>query len=254
MAAVVVALEIARAVALCQVGYVREVAVLDNSAVAASVTAVAAAVAVVLMIYWEHVHAIRASSLVSLYLTLTVLLEATKTYSLVNRPVMNVAGALTMTITVVKGILVVMQEVPRQLKEELLVNGKVSNEVTGGFWNRTLVFWINSTLFIGFRRPLKIQDLAHIGPDYSSEALADRFERFWVEGKLCPSPTSRGCSVPVMLIYCSKQKGTKCFVKDMHSHRLWTARFSGLPSHPVHRVLVHYPPSASSCLGTGQQH
>lgn len=221
----ITALEIVRAVMLCQIGYVREQAELGNNAIAGSTTAVVAAIAVSAMIYWEHVYASRASSLLSLYLTLSVLLEATKAYSLLHRPAMNVAGALTLGLAATKGGLVILQEIPRKLMGGDSTQGKVSNEVTGGFWNRTLVFWINSTLFIGFRRLLKMKDLARIGPDYSSEALADRFERIWATGLFCFSLLTR---LPANLVVANK-KSPNALLKTSARTVFWPLVLSAVP-------------------------
>lgn len=136
------------------------------------------------MLYFDHTHAFRSSALISLYCTLSVALEFIRCRTFLLRSSMTAVGALSLVIGLCKATIVVMQEIPKSLQQNRAVAEKLSPDAIAGFWNRTLLLWINSTFFIGFRQNLTMENLGSLGPNFSSARLAARFEQSWETGTI----------------------------------------------------------------------
>lgn len=137
----------------------------------------------------EHRHSFRSSALISLYLSLTALLDAVKARSLFLRPGarLHAVGGLAAAAAAAKLALVLLQEVSKRthIKDPAL-RRSLSKEATSGFWNRSLFLWLNSTFLLGFRSVLRIDDLGSLGDDFSADHLSARFEPVWAKCTLPP--------------------------------------------------------------------
>lgn len=130
----------------------------------------------------EHRHSFRSSALISLYLSLTALLDAVKARSFFLRPRLHAVGGLAAAAAAAKLALVLLQEVSKRthIKDPAL-RRSLSKEATSGFWNRSLFLWLNSTFLLGFRTVLRIDDLGSLGDDFSADHLSARFEPVWAK-------------------------------------------------------------------------
>lgn len=135
----------------------------------------------------EHRHSFRSSALISLYLSLTALLDAVKARSLFLRPRLHAVGGLAAAAAAAKLALVLLQEVSKRthIKDPAL-RRSLSKEATSGFWNRSLFLWLNSTFLLGFRTVLRIDDLGSLGDDFSADHLSARFAPVWAKCTLPP--------------------------------------------------------------------
>ncbi|KAK3181198.1 hypothetical protein K4F52_007473 [Lecanicillium sp. MT-2017a] len=61
--------------------------------------------------------------------------------------------------------------------EALRIN--LGSEPASGFWNRSMFVWINSTLLLGFRQALKVEDLPALDPDFKSKTVFAAFKHQW---------------------------------------------------------------------------
>lgn len=155
-----------------------------------------AAFCVGLMIVLEHRRSTQSSVMLSIYLSLMVVADGVKTRSYLLRPGLHLVGAFSCAVAIVKLVLLILQEVPKHIKtkpnkKKEKVDDDLSPEATGGFWNRTLALWVNSTLFFGFRGVLKLETLAALGPDFASKQLSERFDPPWEKGKTSCSTMRR---------------------------------------------------------------
>ena len=143
-----------------------------------------------IVILLSHRYSLRPSSLLSIYLTITFVVSIAKPRSFLLRGgSLRAVGALAVVDTVIRLVLVALEEFPKAI---VLENGEDAKdfckESTGGFWNRTLLIWALPTLMRGFRRSLKMRDLMTIGPEYSSKVLSNRFEVIWQKGIVLSIP------------------------------------------------------------------
>ncbi|KAK2601519.1 hypothetical protein QQS21_004904 [Conoideocrella luteorostrata] len=161
----------------------------DPSAASLAATSLSCvgAMCIVAVINLEHRHSLRSSSLISLYLGLTLLFDIVKSRSYLLRPGLRVHGGLSAATAVIKLVLVLLEEIP---KKEHIRNPKLkeslSKESASGFWNRSLFIWLNSTFLLGFRNILKVDHLGSLGSEFSSEQLTTRFEPIWQRRKQSP--------------------------------------------------------------------
>lgn len=132
----------------------------------------------------EHRHSLRSSSLLIIYLTIGVLLDATKSRSCFSRNGdLDTIASLLAAAAAVKGLIVMLQETTKRasiVNEPQKVYG---TESTSGFWNRSLFLWLNRTLFLGYRHVLDVDDLEPLDPEFSAAYLSNKFATVWARGK-----------------------------------------------------------------------
>ena len=143
-----------------------------------------AAVCTGLMLFLEHYHATQSSSLLTLYLTITIIVDFLRAFYYTTKSELHFVGTLSAVTTTIKISLLVQQEAPKYLDPRRAPHRGFSPEATTGFWNRTLGLWLNSTLLFGFRRTLRMADLANLGTEFSSANLSFQFDAVWATGNL----------------------------------------------------------------------
>ena len=99
------------------------------------------------------------------------------------RPKLDATGALAVVGVVARVALLLLEEVPKPLKEEAKGTGELNKEATGGFWNRTLLIWLNPVIWNGFSNSLSVGKLLSLGPEFSSKRLSERFEPIWEKSR-----------------------------------------------------------------------
>lgn len=132
----------------------------------------------------EHRRSLRSSAAISLYLSLTLLLDVAKTRSYLSRPGLEAVGGLSVVAATIRLAIVLLQEVPKRthIKDPAL-RESLSKEATSGFWNRSFFLWLNATFSLGFKSALRVDDLGYLGDDFSAEYLAAKFEPVWAKCK-----------------------------------------------------------------------
>lgn len=155
------------------------------SSIVVSCLSCIAALCTVTMAGLGHRFAIQSSMLFSIYLTIAFVLEMARSRSFLLRDGLQAVGALTIIGTVLRFALMILEEIPKPLVKTLTddySDEEMSQEATGGFWNRTLLVWLTPTLLHGFKQNLEMEDLAPLGPAFSAEKLSNRFESAWING------------------------------------------------------------------------
>lgn len=131
------------------------------------------------VLYWEHRRSIRTSALLGLHLAIGILIDATKSRSYYMRPGLENISALASIAGSIRLGLLILEELPKDIIQPDSDADEIGREALGGFWSRTCFLWLNSTLLLGFRRMLTIDDLGSIGPEFSSRRLYMRFAGPW---------------------------------------------------------------------------
>ncbi|KAJ2976534.1 hypothetical protein NQ176_g4897 [Zarea fungicola] len=139
----------------------------------------AAVLAISVVIYVEHRHAIRTSALLGLYLAIGVLIDGTKSRSYFKRELTS-SGSVSAATAVVRLAILILEEIP---KTSLLIDPElrsISNgEVTSGFFSRTFFIFLHPLLYTGFRKILSLEDLDSLGIDFSSRLLFSQLSDAW---------------------------------------------------------------------------
>lgn len=146
-------------------------------------------VAVVLFLVVEHFYSYQLSTFMSLFLSITLLLDIAKTYSCFNRTGLGPACAMYILSSVARFLLLVCQEISkRRLIYDEELRSTVNGESAIGFWNRSLFLWVNSTLLLGFKQILRVEDLPSLAPEFRAKTLFEAFKPQWDRGKTAVEP------------------------------------------------------------------
>lgn len=151
-------------------------------ATAGAVLSLCSTFSIALILYLTHRRSDRPSSLLSVYLSVTILLNAARSRSFILREDRR-RGALEITAGSLKLLLVVLEELPLKHytpKAPDRARGWISERIAG-FWARSLFVWINKTLLTGFANVIDVKCLPEL--DFSSESLSASFQSYWIEGQ-----------------------------------------------------------------------
>lgn len=151
---------------------------LTATSVASSVMMCLAAIILAALMHFEHRHAPEPSPLPAVYLFVTMLLDITKarSYFLRSRFGLYPVGCIVAAIATTKLVLLVLGEMPKKYRSK---RDALGTETTSGFWSRTFFVWVNSTLLLGFRNILSIDDLPNMDASFASAKLSAIFEPIW---------------------------------------------------------------------------
>ena len=141
-------------------------------------------VCIPMILYAEHRYSFQPSTFLSVFLSVTTLLDIAKAYSCFKRPELFEAGCVYVSIVGLQICLLLSQEISkRRLIDPERLDVPLGSEAISGFWNRSLFLWINSTLLLGFRKILAVEDLPLINPEFNSARLLRKFDSKWKRGK-----------------------------------------------------------------------
>lgn len=146
---------------------------------------VAATLCIISMLFMEHFYSYQPSTFLSLYFSITWLLEVVKTYSCFHRGGPVALRSLSILGCVTRFLLITTQEISkRRLVRDEKLRKSISSESASGFWNKAMFAWVNPTLLLGYRQTLKVEDLPPLAPQFHAENVFGTFKVKWDKGKL----------------------------------------------------------------------
>lgn len=157
--------------------------------IVSSVMSLLGSLCTLLVLYSAHTYNKALSTFVSLFFSLTLLLDIALARSYFLRHDMGfssmhpIAGIQTVGV-VLKLLLVVLEEVPKTthaVKRQTSSSVKCDSEL--GFWGKAMFFSVNSLLLFGYKNELTIENLPALDEQFGSRRLFDRFYRNWNRGK-----------------------------------------------------------------------
>ncbi|OAR00024.1 hypothetical protein LLEC1_00470 [Akanthomyces lecanii] len=138
-------------------------------------------------LYQEYRRAMQASVLLGLHLAAGIVIDMTKSRAYFRDSAVHAVGYLSVTSAAIRLALLVLNEMP---KGAALIDGRLrkpaSKESSSGFWGRALFLWLNSTLLLGFRTQIRLEDLDDLDPEFSSEMLSRKFKDHWLDAESDP--------------------------------------------------------------------
>ncbi len=159
----------------------------SHTSLAASILACAGSVCVAVVLYAEHMYSYRPSTFLSVYMSITLMFDVAKIRSYFIRDGMEPIAGLAIVTLVLKFAIVVLEEVSkRHLVDSKRLEAPLSKESVSGFWNRSFFLWLNSTMRLGFKNILKVENLPILGPEFDSQDLHTRFRKHWTTGSYSP--------------------------------------------------------------------
>jgi ATP-binding cassette subfamily C (CFTR/MRP) protein 1 len=158
--------------------YAANSSVRTPTSLAAAALLVADAVGLCLLSHAEHVHSIRPSTIINVYLFVTLLFDIAHTRTLWNENAPKAIAAV-FTVTVMIKFMVAIMEATEKRKILLAQYQNKNPEATSGIYSRAFFWWLNALLTIGFRRIIRKEDLFPMEDEMSSSVLASRAKRLW---------------------------------------------------------------------------
>ncbi len=161
---------------------------------AAAVLELVAAVTIAAVVYVEHRHAIRTSTLLGLYLAIGTLIDGTKSRSYFKRD-LTTSGAVAAATCAVRLALVILEEIP---KTNLIIDPKLrtlsEGEATSGFFSRLFFLFLQPMMRTGYRGVLAMDDMSNLGIEFAARNLFYSLSGYW--------PTSRRTSKNSLFLSC----------------------------------------------------
>lgn len=154
-----------------------------RAALAAASMSLLASLSILGILYVSHKYALRPSSFISAFLTVTALLDIAFARSCFRRAGLATLGALQTCAVVVKLFLILLEEMPKRsliLSED--ERHSASRETLAGFWNRANFVWLNSLMLLGFSKQVQAGDLPTIDADFNLMCRLDKFQLKWNKG------------------------------------------------------------------------
>lgn len=147
---------------------------------AASLEFVAAGALLVLSSY-EHTRSVAPSTLIAIYLMLTILLDIARVRTLFlldsAYPTKSIAAVFAISVVIKLGVLISEASTKRGILLERY--RELSPEATSGPYSRILFWWINPLLRRGFNSIFEIDDLYKVDETLSSAVLGADFQARW---------------------------------------------------------------------------
>lgn len=147
---------------------------------AAASLSVADVIVIGSLLYAEHRYSYSPSLLLSVYLSITILLDIAYVRSLFLRGSLDAIGAVTTAIIATELLVLVLEEIPKRGPAIL----KTSKEISSGLWNRSAFWWLNSTFSKGYYSFLQVDDLYSLDHNLDSYRLASKLDQTWKCGTL----------------------------------------------------------------------
>ncbi|RKK95508.1 hypothetical protein BFJ68_g14723 [Fusarium oxysporum] len=171
---------------------------LDRISVAAACVSFASSLMSCVLSRAEHAKSPRPSSLLSLFLAVSLLLDVALLRTLWLVPMSTAMPAVFTAAFALKAIVVVLEgwsKAPYLVADP----GPHSPEVTAGLYARAVFAWVTPLLLTGFRKLLRPMDLFELDEEMGSAALIDGFWKHWHNQK-APARKHRLISCCVMTL------------------------------------------------------
>ncbi|KAL1304221.1 hypothetical protein AAFC00_000641 [Neodothiora populina] len=153
--------------------------------IASAVLSFVSALTLLALSYAEHTRCVQPSSVISLYLGLTLLLDIPQARTLFSREVPTSIAALFISCMIVKALAFTLEA---QSKRKFLRTpyDRYSPEALGSIISRSFQWWVNPLFIHGFRKLLSVSDLYSLNTDLSSARLARKFRQLWPQTRTQP--------------------------------------------------------------------
>lgn len=138
--------------------------------------------------YMGHLHCIRSSGFLALYLIVTLLIDIVKSRSYFLRPEIGTLGGLTAATAALRLTLLLLEE---KSKRSLIIDKETRElsgpEATSGYLARAFLLFLNPMFAAGYYHRLNDKDLMHLGLDFSSKRLHSRLQKHWHQRRENPT-------------------------------------------------------------------
>ncbi|KAL2069425.1 hypothetical protein VTL71DRAFT_14104 [Oculimacula yallundae] len=158
--------------------YSADSSIRSGVSIASASLTLANAVGLVILSYTEHTRSIRPSTVINVYLLLTLIFDVARTRTLfLNHAPVTLTAIFTCS-TVLKGLTTVSEAIEK--RAILLPPYRfASPEATSGIYSHAVFWWLNSLLKMGYGRVVRAEDMFPIDGEMKSEVLVERAQKTW---------------------------------------------------------------------------
>jgi len=151
---------------------------LTRAALPSAILSFLAGFAILFLSRLEHTRAIRPSSLLNIYLLVSLVFDAVQVRTLYLKNVdPSILGLFTADVAIKLAFLLLESKSKRShLKAPY---NAYSPETTSGIFNRSFFWWLNPVVVTGFRKILTLDDLFESDPELLSEPLLHQMQQSW---------------------------------------------------------------------------
>lgn len=156
-----------------------------KASLAAATLDFAAACVLFLLSTFEHSRSITPSTIICLFLLVTLPFDVARLRTLClirDQSVRGMINLLSVSLAIKVGVL--LSETVEKRSSLLHPYQNLPPESTAGIYNKSLFWWLNPLLRVGFGRPLKTDNLFDLDEDLASARLKDQFTRNWSDSKI----------------------------------------------------------------------
>jgi ATP-binding cassette, subfamily C (CFTR/MRP), member 1 len=149
-----------------------------RATITASALTLLDALGLCLLSHSEHIHSVRPSVIINVYLLLTLPFDAARARTLwIGGATKSVAAVFTSSLGI--KIMVLITEAIEKRGILLHQYQDSSPEVTSGIYSRSFFWWLNKLMTTGFRRVIQNEDLYPVDEEMSSAFLRDQGHKVW---------------------------------------------------------------------------
>lgn len=155
-------------------------AIHSRLSIAAAIVQCFSALCVAVLVLCGHIFFLRPPSFLGLYLSVTMILDITTTLTYFNRNGLETIARVHASIPVLKFALMSFEEFSkRSLIHSEALRTTLGHEAVAGFWNRSLLLWVNAVLLVGFRDTITAASLPSLGLQFETETVSRDFHIQW---------------------------------------------------------------------------
>ena len=162
-----------------------------RASIAAAAVSTISTCASCLLSSFEHSRTLRPSSLLGLFLLLTLLFDIVHTRTLWNRAdngINHTIAYVSLAAVVAKASVLTLESL-RKARWLSPPFRSAPPEATSGLWDRSFFWWLNPLFRAGYGRVLYVDDLFRLDKHLASSYWYPRFCAAWERGKLNPHQT-----------------------------------------------------------------
>lgn len=158
-----------------------------RTSVAAATLSLAAAIGLACLSYFEHLHSIRPSSLINVYLLLTLPMDFAQVRTLWLRGSSSTVAAVFSSVSAVKLAILVAEAIEKHNSLLSPFENHVP-ESTSGIYSRASFWWLNPLFLLGYKEVITNDSLLATDEKLMSEPVYRQFQRRWVKCIICSPP------------------------------------------------------------------
>ena len=138
----------------------------------------AVALEVIVLSYLEHYRSVRPSSMLNMYLLITIPLDAIQLRTIYMQDNQVLVGPRVLAMIASK-IALLMLEAQEKRSSLKIPYQRLSPESTSGILNRSFLWWLNGLFIEGSRKLLLLQDLYGLDRNLTAEPLGRKMQISW---------------------------------------------------------------------------